>query len=407
MQEEREQFTSLALSWWLAELLKVLWIPVTIAWHFHLFYAVALVVAPAQHWVASRLSEQQYEIMFYVVILPFRMYLWIILTCIFVAALKKALLPSGMRGLGRCVERDDGGERWEVDLDSWDYVRWWFFDHACRCTKPFIYHALLRRTRLAVYWYVLMGMKIDASHTTILTDLDEVGEYDLWTLKGSGTNLAMRAYGFAHAADGRRVLTFEERKEVRNDFSTESRGNVPVFVAWTALTPTTVALGLAQRWCVGEASSMSFLPALLTYASALSVFLPLSLALAALFKAVVELPCGPNEYGNLVIELVDFIPQSVAFSWLNTVWLRAAGVGVATNNVFSGAPTPRNASLVSISDNVFLSNATITGPAMLSDSSFAGMKARIRPGAFMARTRASAVTRSFRPGRSFCLTALL
>jgi len=102
------------------------------------------------------------------------------------------------------------------------------------------------------------------------------------------------------------------------------------------------------------------------------------LVYTCILKQLIELTIGCCELGNLLVECIDIIPGCFAFSIANTVWLRTIGVGVRTNNILSGAPTPRNASLVTICDNVFLSNASITGPANIGDDCMAGLNAWIR-----------------------------
>ena len=252
-----------------------------------------------------------------------------------------------------------------------------------RSTKPLLFSAVLRRSRLAALYYRALGMRINPLQTIVATDLEEVGEWDFWTVRGKGTALAIRAYGFGFDDVGRRVLYMFERDEVLDNVDSEMDGPVHVLLVWTGFVPSVLALLCAQ------ALNQSFLGAVgggawayhsfASYLTMLLMYAVLAPTLTALLKAVVETPLGPLEVGNMLVECVDFLPSSVAFSYLNTLWLRAAGVGLPNNNVFSGAPTPRNASTVVLGDNVFMSNATVTGPAAIADGCLLGLKARVRP----------------------------
>jgi acetyltransferase-like isoleucine patch superfamily enzyme len=227
-----------------------------------------------------------------------------------------------------------------------------------------------------------MGMNISPLKTLVSTDIDEIGEFEFWTLTGSGTVFNLRAYGFGYDEAGDRILYLKRREQDRNDMSAECTSAIPILISWLGFVPSTLALGLTQafgRTCFTETAFHTFL----SYWAMLAVFIILALALTAFIKHVLDVLVGPTEVANLLVECIDIVPSTLHFSVLNTIWLRAVGVGIRNNNIFSGAPAPRNASLVSIGDNVFMSNTAIVGPAVIGDDCILGLKARLRPFSIM------------------------
>ncbi|CAK0871610.1 unnamed protein product [Prorocentrum cordatum] len=153
---------------------------------------------------------------------------------------------------------------------------------------------------------------------------------------------------------------------------------VPIVLTWIAFVPSTAALWMASVFNELLISGARNYHSFTSYFAMLVCFCTFALFNTIMLKMALEIPCGPCELGNMLVECMDLLPATQSFSVLNTWWLRAAGVGVQSNNIFSCAPTPRNASTVVIGDNVFLSNTIITGPATLRDDCLLDLKARVR-----------------------------
>eukprot|EP00322_Chrysochromulina_rotalis_P022658 CAMPEP_0115830344 /NCGR_PEP_ID=MMETSP0287-20121206/1570_1 /TAXON_ID=412157 /ORGANISM="Chrysochromulina rotalis, Strain UIO044" /LENGTH=648 /DNA_ID=CAMNT_0003283647 /DNA_START=114 /DNA_END=2060 /DNA_ORIENTATION=- len=325
-------------------------------------------------------------IVLFIVILPAQIYAWTVLSMALCVPMKWLLFPLGMKAACTYNAQE---KRWEANVYGCTYLRWWMLDHTIRNIKPFVYGALLRRSALATWWYRALGMNVNPRTTLIISEVDDVGEFDFWKVDGAGTVFHLRSYGFGWSRmAGQRVLYFIEREETRNDVNYESEGRVHVLLVWLSLVPSTLALGVAEALAIegmpgGVAPSPGSALAFGYYSIAMSAFLILAPIFHALCRGVLEVFTGPTEMGNLILEAIEIIPACVSFSYLNTLWLRMAGVGVATNNLFCGARTPRNPSLVTIEDNVFLSNCTITGPVLIEQDAFAGLRARLRPGSIV------------------------
>lgn len=349
----------------------------TVILHFHLLAACGWLFNPLENYLRELSSESLFESLYYMLILPFTIYLWIIVTMLATVIVKTIFFPYGMK-VGYFNEELD---RWEIKVHSWAYVRWWSVDHFYRCTTPFIYGAIIYKSQLASFWYYLLGMNIDPFETSIVTPFGEVGEWDLWTISGKGTVFAMRAYGFDFDSSDDRILFLKKRMEVRDDVSEECDGLVHYSLAWIGLVPSTMALGLAQYINRNYLFGMENFHTLPSYITLLSMFIIFVLVLTIQFVSILRIFCGETKLGNMVVKCIDIIPKCCcSFSILHVWWLRAIGVGVSSNQIFCGCEAPENPSLINLGKNVFISNAKIVGPVSIGDNCFFGIKARVRPG---------------------------
>ena len=358
-------------------LYQPLYICGTVILHFHLLAASSYPFSFLEEYCRESWEASHFELVYYALVLPFKIYLWIIVTLVLTAIVKHVFFPFGMKVGHFNVELN----RWEIKVNSWAYVRWWSVDHICRSTTPFIYEAIIRRSRLATIWYYLLGMKIHPFKSFVVTAVGEVGEWDLWTLNGKGTVFAMRSYGFDFDSSNDRILFLRERKETRDDVDVECTGCVPIALAWIGLVPSTAALGEAQyinRTHFFAAEDFQSFPSYLTL---LILFVMFALTFTMQLVSFLRVFCGESNLGNMIVECIEIIPKTCSFSILHVWWLRAAGVGVKSTQVFSGCDTPKNPSLVTLGRNVFISNTSIVGPCSIGDNCFFGIKARVRPGA--------------------------
>ncbi len=350
----------------------------TMVMHYHLLAASSWPFGPLENFLSTHVfGEISFEAVFYTIILPLKVYLWIILTIFVTVVMKRMIFPFGMKVGHFNMEL----ERWEIKVNSWAYLRWWSMDNFFRCTTPFIFEAIIQESRLAPIWYYFLGMDIRPFQTSVRTPIGEVGEWDLWTINGQGTVFAMRLYGFDFDETGDRILFLQERKEKRDDVTEECHNCVPCSLAWIGLVPSTGGLGLAQYvnknyFFMSEEDFHSFL----SYVTLFILFIVFALAITIQLITILRIFCGETELGNMIVSCIDIIPKSFSFSILHVWWLRSVGVGVQSNQVFSGCSTPKNPSLVNVGRNVFISNTKITGPVSIGNNCFFGMKARVRPG---------------------------
>jgi len=111
--------------------------------------------------------------------------------------------------------------------------------------------------------------------------------------------------------------------------------------------------------------------------------------IAAALQFVAHILCLQG-LSNLIVECIDILPLVFAGSSIKTACLKLHGVKVGGEGIFSCifggwrifsvGNTPQNPRSVSIGEETFLSNATMVGPIELGRRSFAGLRARVRPG---------------------------
>jgi len=190
----------------------------------------------------------------------------------------------------------------------------------------------------------------------------------------------------------KKVLYFVERAERRDDIVDEMpNGPVNLFVAWMALLPSTIAIGLAP-YAVGYPLVAAFaleFHSFPTYLAMLIFFTIAAPLLASALQFVAHILCLQG-LSNLIVECIDILPLVFAGSSIKTACLKLHGVKVRGEGffncifggwrIFSVGNTPQNPRSVSIGEETFLSNATMVGPIKLGKRSFAGLRARVRPG---------------------------
>lgn len=382
-----------------------------------------------------------FVLLFYGIALPLIAYVWVFLTALVIVFLKRTVLfPFGVRAACYTVHCHDppseskgtlpippGKVRYEMRVSSFAYLRWWILDHLVRVTSPFIFGAVLTRTRIATIWYWALGMDVNPFKTHVASPVGVgVGgaECEFWKLRGRGTALDMRAYGIyaipmvgestedggdalITPTDGSgsprprtsqhkqkspvKVLYFVERAERRDDIKDEMpNGPVNLLVAWIALLPFTITIGLAP-YAVGFPLAgylgIGF-HSFPTYFSMLIFFSIVAPVITSILRVVARMVCL-KELSNLIVECIDIIPLVFAGSSIRTACLKLQGikvVGQRSKCIFSGwrifsvGITPKNPHLVSIGEESFLSNAVVVGPVELGRRSFLGLRARVRPG---------------------------
>ena len=106
-------------------------------------------------------SQEVYLALYYTLGLPLVLMAWVVGTSATVVAVKWILFPFGMRAAGCHAGRC----RWEYAVNGWGYLRWWTLDHVFRSTKPLLFSAVLRRSRLAALYYRALGMRINPLQT--------------------------------------------------------------------------------------------------------------------------------------------------------------------------------------------------------------------------------------------------